>query len=210
MQRSGRGSRGGECRRKDGRECEAEGKDGAARARADDPKHRWESPDDLIREVPEVGMRRLTGLYPCWDRNGTPVARAVGRHHIFGDACQWEDSLLDVGETVDELVSALEDQEGREASAPTDVMLGGFPAKRIGLTVPADLDTGTCTNGDLRYWPGPGPDMDAGLCCNPAGNTDVVYVDGNRLVVVARHYPDSSPEDRAELQAIVDSIRIEP
>jgi len=136
--------------------------------------------------------------------------------HIFSDACQWEDtrqSLLDAGETVDELVSLLVDQEGRQASAPTEVMLGGFPATRIELTVPADLDTTTCTNGNLRYWPGPGPDMSSGLCCNPPGNTDVVYVvdvDGKRLVVVARHYPDSSDEDRAELQAVVDSIEIDP
>jgi len=36
--------------------------------------------------------------------------------------------------------------------------------------------------------------MGSGLCCNPPGNTDVLYVvdvDGRRLVVVARHYPDS-------------------
>ena len=60
---------------------------------------------------------------------------------------------------------------------------------------------------------GASPDMGSGLCCNPPGNTDVLYVvdvDGRRLVVVARHYPDSSMEDRAELQAIVDSIVIEP
>ncbi len=135
--------------------------------------------------------------------------------HVFNDACQWEGyrNLVDVGQTVDELVSALEDQEARQASAPTDVMIGGFPATRIELTVPADLDTETCTNGNLRYWPGAGPDMGSGLCCNPPGNTDVLYVvdiDGRRLVVVARYYPESSPEDRAELQAIVDSIRIDP
>ena len=41
---------------------------------------------------------------------------------------------------------------------------------------------------------GASPDMGSGLCCNPPGNTDVLYVvdvDGRRLVVVARHYPDS-------------------
>ena len=135
--------------------------------------------------------------------------------HIFSDACQWEGDrkLVDVGTTVDELVSALEDQEGRQASSPTDVTVGGFPAKRIELTVPADLDTATCTNGNLRYWPQAGPDMSGGMCCNPPGNTDVLYVvdvDGRRTVVVARHYPDSSMEDRAELQAIVDSIEIDP
>jgi hypothetical protein len=133
--------------------------------------------------------------------------------HVFRNACQWEGTLVEAGSTVDELVTALAAQEGREASAPTDVTVGGFPATRIELTVPADLDTSACTNGNLRYWPGPGPDLNSGLCCNPPGNTDVVYVvdvDGRRLVIVARHYPDSSAANRAELQAIVDSIQIEP
>ena len=132
--------------------------------------------------------------------------------HVFSDVCQWG-TLVDVGTTVDELVAALIEQEGREASAPADVTLGGFPAKRIDLTVPADLDTATCTNGVLRYWPAPGPDLSDGDCCAPPGSTDSVYVvdvAGNRLVVVARYYPGTPAENRAELQGVVDSIEIEP
>jgi hypothetical protein len=132
--------------------------------------------------------------------------------HVFSDVCQWG-TLVDVGTTVDELVTALMEQEGREASAPTSVTVGGFPAKRLELTVPADLDTATCTNGVLRYWPAPGPDLSDGDCCAPPGSTDWVYVvdvAGNRLVVVARLHPGSSAENRAELQGVVDSIEIEP
>ncbi len=132
--------------------------------------------------------------------------------HVFSDVCQWG-TLVDVGTTVDALVTALLEQDGRVASAPTSVTLGGFPAKRLTLTVPADLDTATCTNGVLRYWPAPGPDLSDGDCCAPPGSTDWVYivdVAGNRLVVVARHYAGSSAENRAELQGIVDSIDIEP
>jgi hypothetical protein len=132
--------------------------------------------------------------------------------HVFSDVCQWG-TLVDVGTTVDELVTALMEQEGREASAPTSVTVGGFPAKRLELTVPADLDTATCTNGVLRYWPAPGPDLSDGDCCAPPGSTDWVYVvdvAGNRLVVVARQHPGSSAENRAELQGVVDSIEIEP
>lgn len=132
--------------------------------------------------------------------------------HVFADVCQWG-RLVDVGTTVDELVTALTVQEGREASAPTSVTVGGFPAKRVELTVPADLDPATCTNGVLRYWPAPGPDMSDGDCCASPGSTDSVYVvdvAGNRLVVVARYHPGSSAENRAELQGVVDSIEIEP
>jgi len=132
--------------------------------------------------------------------------------HVFSDVCQWG-NLVDVGTTVDELVPVLMEQKGREASAPTTVTVGGFPAKRLVLTVPADLDTATCTNGVLRYWPAPGPDLSDGDCCAPPGSTDWVYVvdvAGNRLVVVARQHPGSSAENRAELQGVVDSIEIEP
>jgi hypothetical protein len=132
--------------------------------------------------------------------------------HVFSDVCEWG-TLVDAGTTVDELVGALTEQDGWKASAPTDLTVGGFPAKRIELTVPADLDTATCTNGVLRYWPGPGPNLSDGDCCNPPGNTDTLYVvdvAGNRVIVIARHYPGSSADDRAELQALVDSIEIEP
>ena len=132
--------------------------------------------------------------------------------HVFSDACEWG-TLVDVGTTVDELVTALTEQEGRKASVPTSVTVGGFPAKRLELTVPADLDTSTCTNGVLRYWPAPGPDMSDGYCCARPGSTDtvlVVDIRGNVLVVVARHHPGSSAENLAELQGVVDSIEIEP
>jgi hypothetical protein len=131
--------------------------------------------------------------------------------HVFDDVCQWG-TLVDVGTTVDDLVTALLEQEGRQASAPTSLTVGGFPAKRLELTVPADVDTSTCTNGVLRYWPAPGPDLSDGDCCAAPGSTDWVYVvdvAGSRLVIVARHQRASSAESLAELQGLVDSIEIE-
>lgn len=132
--------------------------------------------------------------------------------HVFTDVCHWG-TLVNAGTTTDDLISALSAQHGRTASAPSDATISGYPAKRIELTVAADLDVSTCTDGNLRYWPGPGPDLSSGLCCNPPGNIDDVYVvdiAGRRLVVVARHYPGSSEADKAELQSVVDSIQIEP
>ena len=134
--------------------------------------------------------------------------------HIFSDACKWDaNSMVAVGTTVDQLVSALVVQKSRQASAPTDATLGGYLAKRLELTVSPTLDTATCSSGNLRYWPGPGPDLNSGLCCNPAGNTDLLYivdVGGQRLVIVARYYPGSTAADKAEMQAIIDSIQIVP
>jgi hypothetical protein len=134
--------------------------------------------------------------------------------HIEADACQWSDTtLVNVGTSVDQLVTALGNQKSRQATTPSDVTVGGFAAKRLDLTVPPTLDVATCSNGVLRYWPGAGPDLASGLCCNPAGNTDEIYVvdaAGKRPVIVARFYPGSTAADKAELQSIVDSVQITP
>jgi hypothetical protein len=181
-----------------------------------------------VEDRPTTMVKRLTFAVP----NGWEMAHVVGKDvgtpgevefgwwsisHIFTDACKWDEaSIVDAGTTADQLVNALADQHSRTASAVTDTTVGGFPAKRIELTVSPTLDTATCTSGNLRYWPSAGrpiPDFGGGMCCNPAGNIDVIYaadVAGNRVVIVARHYPGSSSQNLAEIQSIVDSIVIEP
>jgi hypothetical protein len=39
---------------------------------------------------------------------------------------------------------------------------------------------------------------------------NILDVDGTRFVVVAQDYPETSASDRAELDAILDSLVIEP
>lgn len=132
--------------------------------------------------------------------------------HAYADACHWRGSMVDAGSTVDELASVLQAQKSRVASTPTEVVLGGFPAKRIDLTTPADLDLATCDNSVLRFWPDAGPDESGGVCCTLAGSTDRVYVvdvAGSRLAVVARHQADSSAADSAELENVVASIKMD-
>jgi hypothetical protein len=132
--------------------------------------------------------------------------------HVYTDACHWGGTLVPVG-TPDQFVTLLANQKGRTASAPTDVVLGGAPAKRIELTVPATLDVSKCTNGVVRFWPDPGPDESGGLCCSAVGSTDVVYAlsaSGTTYAIVARHQADTPAADQAELDAIVASIRIGP
>lgn len=134
--------------------------------------------------------------------------------HIYPDACHHDDStVVSAGTTTAELASLLTSQKNEIASATTDVSVGGFPAKRLQLTVPAGLDLTTCTVGKVRLWPDPGPDFGGGYCCFPAGSINdlsIVEAGGQRFVFLARHQPGSSSADRAELQSIVDSIAIEP
>jgi hypothetical protein len=155
------------------------------------------------------------------DRGG-PAEMAFGDWiitNVYTDPCQWQGSLLDpaVGPTVDDLAAALVAQKGRNATAPTDVTLGGYPAKRIELSLPEDLDSATCDKGVIRAWLAPGEDAadwPAGQDFLPrSGQLNVVYivdVDGARLVIDSWHMPGTSAANLAELQAIVDSIQIEP
>jgi hypothetical protein len=133
--------------------------------------------------------------------------------HVYADVCHWQGTLVAAGTTVDQLVSVLKAQKGRVVTDPTDVTLGGFPAKRIQLTVAADLEIATCDDGIVRFWPDPGPDESGGMCCSPAGSIDVVYVvdvPGQPFTVTARHQQDTTATELAELDAIVASIKIGP
>jgi hypothetical protein len=134
--------------------------------------------------------------------------------HVHSDSCQHTaKTMVDVGTSPAKLVSALLALKNRVVSEPTDTIVGGFPAKRLELSVPPTLDVSTCTFGAIKNWPDPGPNDGGGLCCGRPGFVDVVYVvdiNGEALTVVARHLPGSSPRDRDELQGIVDSIAIEP
>ena len=73
--------------------------------------------------------------------------------NVFADPCHWKDSLADppVGPTVDDLATAfLGAGRTRRVRIRRDVVLGGLPAKRIELSVPADLDVATCDEGVYR------------------------------------------------------------
>ena len=177
------------------------------------------TPADVTFTVP-AGWTSRFGI-PNKDRGG-PGEIAVGNWiiaNVYTDPCQWQESLLSpaVGPTVDDLATALATQKGRNATAPTDVMLGGYPAKRVELSIPADLDPGTCDEGAIRSWVAPGEDtalvdqtQDLGM--HP-GQLNVVYivdVNGERLVIDTWHMPGTSAADLAELDGILASMRIAP
>ena len=181
-----------------------------------------------------TGVKRFTFTVPSGWTVADFVAKDAGTpsavyftawvvSHIFKDACNWNASsmtnVIDAGTTAEQFVTALASQKNRTASAVTETTIAGFPAKQIVMTVAPTLDTATCTNGNLRYWPDPpsgpglGPDFSGGMCCNPTGNIDTIYavdVNGKRTVLIARHWPGSTSQNLAELQSIVDSIQIEP
>ena len=138
-----------------------------------------------------------------WTKLGGPGEVALGWWevaNVFADPCHWKDSLADppVGPTVDDLATAFVAQVGRDGSGPTDVILGGYPAKRVELSVPADLDVATCDEGVYREFLSPGESLTSlRASADPAepigGRIDVLYildVDGTRWLMRTWHHPD--------------------
>lgn len=139
---------------------------------------------------------------------------AVGVDEIFTDACHGESETTEVGPSVDDLVAALLEQPGPNASDPVDTTLGGYPATRIDLEVPQDLDLETCRLFEdgvrgLQVWYSSPADKYFVLLPDAKASVYVLDVGGQRQLFLTQTRAAASVEDRAELQAILDSIRID-
>jgi hypothetical protein len=123
-----------------------------------------------------------------------------------------------IGPTVDDLATGLSSLPPFVVSAPvTDVTIQGYRGKHLELTVPElqhSRDNFTdCDDGKLMTWFSKLTDgAFYGYNAEP-GRTEqfwILDVEGTRLVIETNQAPDALPQDVAELQAIFDSIRIEP
>ena len=125
---------------------------------------------------------------------------------LYSDPCHANGGPADVpvGPTVDELANAFAEQAAYEATAPTDVTLGGYSGKRMDLQLPSDVES--CDNEGFTPWEGSiyaqGPDNRWQLW--------ILDVEGERMVIVSQNYADTSAERLAEQQAIVESIQFRP
>jgi hypothetical protein len=141
--------------------------------------------------------------------------------NLYADPCHWRSGgLLDppVGPTVDDLATALVRQAGVTPSTVSDVTLGGYPGKKVELSLPAGLDVATCD----KF--GDGSDAGVGIYARweesgfPGGHNfgngqrNTVYIldlDGLRAVIDTLSMPIASEADLAELEQLVASIRFE-
>lgn len=123
---------------------------------------------------------------------------------LYSDPCHGATGQPDipVGPTVDELANALAAQTAYEATTPSDVTLGGYSGKRMDLQLPADV--ASCDNGEFYPWGGSiyaqGP--------NNRWHLWILDVEGDHLIIISTDFAGTPAEDRAEQQAIVDSIEI--
>ena len=132
---------------------------------------------------------------------------------IYADACEGDrGAVTEVGPSAQDLVEALLAQPGPAKSDPVEAILGGYPATRIDLRVPKRLQSQDCFLG-----PGTGvqlwltkPDKYLVLDAEGIVSVYVVDVNGQRQVFTTQYRPaHTSEEERAELQQVLDSIRIQ-
>jgi hypothetical protein len=139
---------------------------------------------------------------------GSPTAPDIGVaflivDNVVTDPCD-ETSLADppVGPSVDDLVTAISSLPGFDATAPEDVVIGGFPAKRFAVTSPAGSPCG------LMTWAMSNRVNGVGL--NETNLLHVIDVDGVRVMVAVASFPQTPEESIAAAEAIIASIDIEP
>jgi len=168
---------------------------------------------------------RVTFTVPAdWDGHlGGPYLADLGRQYgpgavlisifdkLYADPCQYK-GLLDPspGPSVDDLATALASVPGLNATTPTDVTFAGYQGKQLTLTAPASFDACTLSpEGTFQVWQLP---LGGNYEMAP-GQHDRVWildVDGQRIVISAIEAPGQSPQDKADVQGILDSIRLAP
>ena len=162
-------------------------------------------------EVPE-GYSGVSGQAILKDGLEETGVGVWGVGAIFDDACEWRGTQTIVLST-QEVVDNLAGQKALRPTRPTDVTVGGnvTAGGNVGtyleLTLPAGADPGRCDGGEFRLWASGGGDRR--YLDNP-GQTELLWILNQDLVIDAPLSPDASAQDRAEVLDMVESIRIEP
>jgi hypothetical protein len=123
---------------------------------------------------------------------------------IFKNACDNSDGLIDPGPTTNDLATALANQPQTLASPIADVTLAGYSGSYVEYVFEGPQPD--CSA--LDRWPTPVGNRQA-----IKGESDKLWildVDGVRLVIDTFFFPLVTEADHAEVEAIVNSIRIAP
>ncbi len=125
----------------------------------------------------------------------------------YADPCHWQTTATTVGPSVDALVAALVNQMRGSTVTPVAVTIDGFSGKEIDLVMPTVY---ACDGGLYKRW----TDSAGGDRYNQGPTQhdllDILDVGGRTLVIDRVFYPVTSANDRAELLAIFNSLRITP
>lgn len=130
---------------------------------------------------------------------------------VFTDSCHGGD-VIEVGPTALDLAAALLTQRGpTKLHGPSGLTLGGVPALYSFYKLPKDLELRACMleEDGLRIWHNSAVDTSFVLAPGVYAWVYILEVDGQRQVFVAHFTEKTSRKDVNELEAVLDSIRIE-
>lgn len=123
--------------------------------------------------------------------------------NVVADPCDPEDRGLDpaVGPSVDDLVTAISNLEGLDATAPIDVTVSGFSGKEFELIAPVEAPCdgfGTWLTATRT----------TGMGLGEFNLVQIIDVGGQRVLIAASYDPGSAAYD-AEVRRILESVQIE-
>ena len=135
----------------------------------------------------------------------------------YGDPCQWESTKVNLGPTVDDLVTALRAQKGRNATEPVPTTLGGFEGQQIEVDWPDDVLQTTCdpspagpSTGEYRLFIAPGPgDPSRWGSMGAHSVLRIADANGTRVLVEITEPPGITEAERAAAEQVVNSIHFE-
>jgi hypothetical protein len=130
---------------------------------------------------------------------------------LYADACHFEQGIMNPlpGPTVDDLATAMITMPGLESTTPTAVTLGGYAGKQFTITAPDTVDGCTLDQDAFSIWQLPEGAV-YGMQPAQIDRVWILDVEGQRIVIRAPGLPGQTPQDKAEVQGILDSIRLAP
>jgi hypothetical protein len=152
----------------------------------------------------EFGIDKAAGVGPdgagfiLW--TDTPVG-------VFTDPCA-HTMGPDLGASVADLAVAVAAVPGTDlVDGPTDVTVGGKPAKQVALTIRDDIG---CAPDSFYLWYAPGPgNARYATAVGSTIRTWIIDVDGTPVWIDAETYAGAKPEPGQEVQQIIDSIEFD-
>lgn len=114
----------------------------------------------------------------------------------------------EIGTSIADLAAAVAAMPGTDlVSAPTDVTVGGFPAKEVAIQIRDDI---ACHPNLYYLWYAPNPDYARyATVIGSTIRTWIIDVDGTPVWIDSETYPGAGPGPGSEIQQIIDSIQFE-
>jgi hypothetical protein len=123
--------------------------------------------------------------------------------NTFEDPCTHVQRTPKIGSTVEAFATALGEVPMTTATAPVQETFAGYDATYVELTVPPSAP---CSPEQFYLWQDSPDNYWWATAPNEVVRVWIIMVDGQRVAVAARVYPETSEELRTELQGVLESM----